>query len=61
MIDREFTKLDDDLIRTFLGYLSGYIFELHSVEVPLLYQAWEDFKLAQKGDTTCESMSTQRR
>jgi hypothetical protein len=61
MIDREFTRLDDQLVLEFLGYLSGYISELHYVEAGRLITAWEDFKLAQKGDTTCESMSTQRR
>jgi hypothetical protein len=35
----------EDQVRQFIGWLSGDIKELHTVEVPLLAESWERFKV----------------
>jgi hypothetical protein len=44
----------DSQVRQFIGWLSGDIKELHTVEVPKLVDSWERFKVKFAADTRDE-------
>jgi hypothetical protein len=56
-VDKQIELRDrqDETVRTFLGWLSGDIPELHSVEVPRLAESWERFQVAQIIDKAAQS------